>query len=164
MKFSTKKNGGQFFFGKKTKPGGGSEGGLVKDHTFPAFFFLHPSLITVKRGNIQLIWSIGCKKCKRLFALPENWKEYLGYLVQIYWSWLWWLCRFAFNNIFENNIISWDWETILWFNEYLPSLFSSGYFQYVVQIYKRGCYGSTSAMVVLEINQVLWRTRMILIC
>ena len=30
-----KKNGGQFFFGKKTKP----EGGLVKDHTFPAFFF-----------------------------------------------------------------------------------------------------------------------------
>ena len=37
--FSNKKNGGQFFSAKKTKPGGGSEGGLVKDHTFAAFFF-----------------------------------------------------------------------------------------------------------------------------
>ena len=36
--FSNKKNGGQFFSAKKTKPGGGSEGGLVKDHTFAAFF------------------------------------------------------------------------------------------------------------------------------
>ena len=37
--FSNKKNGGQFFSAKKTKPGGGgSKGGLVKDHTFAAFF------------------------------------------------------------------------------------------------------------------------------
>ena len=41
--FSNKKNGVQFFSAKKTKPGGGSEGGLVKDHTFAAFF-LTPSL------------------------------------------------------------------------------------------------------------------------
>ena len=50
--FFNKKNGGQFFFGKKTKPGdggGGSEGGLVKDHTFPEIFFLTPSL-TVTLG------------------------------------------------------------------------------------------------------------------
>ena len=40
--FSNKKNGGQFFSGKKTKPGGGSEGGLVKDHTFPLFFDTFP--------------------------------------------------------------------------------------------------------------------------
>ena len=39
--FSNKKNGGQFFPAKKTKPGGrgGSEVGLVKDHNFSAFFF-----------------------------------------------------------------------------------------------------------------------------
>jgi len=45
--FSNKKNGGQFFSVKKTKPGGGgwSEGGLVKDHTFP--LFLTPSLISL---------------------------------------------------------------------------------------------------------------------
>ena len=43
--FSNKKNGGQFFSCKKDQTrGGGSEGGLVKDHTFAAFFFLHPSL------------------------------------------------------------------------------------------------------------------------
>ena len=38
--FSNKKNGGQFFSAKKTKTGvgGGPEGGLVKDHTFAAFF------------------------------------------------------------------------------------------------------------------------------
>ena len=47
MKFSTKKMGVNFFPAKKTKPGGvgGSEGGLVKDHTFAAFFFVHPSLM-----------------------------------------------------------------------------------------------------------------------
>ena len=38
--FSNKKNGGQFFSAKKDQ----TEGGLVKDHTFAAFFFLHPSL------------------------------------------------------------------------------------------------------------------------
>ena len=38
MKFSTKKMGVNFFPAKKTKPGGGSEGSLVKDHTFAAFF------------------------------------------------------------------------------------------------------------------------------
>ena len=48
MKFSTKKMGVNFFPAKKTKPGGGgSEGGLVKDHTFAAFFFVHPSLISI---------------------------------------------------------------------------------------------------------------------
>ena len=38
--FSNKKMGVNFFPQKKTKPGGGggSEGGLVKDHTFAAFF------------------------------------------------------------------------------------------------------------------------------
>ena len=36
--------GVNFFPAKKTKPGGGSEGCLVKDHTFAAFFFVHPSL------------------------------------------------------------------------------------------------------------------------
>ena len=37
--FSNKKKGGQFFSEKKTNPGGGgSEGGLVKDPTFPPFF------------------------------------------------------------------------------------------------------------------------------
>ena len=40
-----KKNGGQFFSGKKDQTwGGGPEGSLVKDHTFAAFFFVHPSL------------------------------------------------------------------------------------------------------------------------
>ena len=43
--FSNKKNGGQFFSTKKTKPEGGSEGGLVKDHTFAAFFFCTLPLI-----------------------------------------------------------------------------------------------------------------------
>ena len=40
--FSNKKNGGQFFSAKKTKLGGGSEGVLVKDHTFAAFFLTLP--------------------------------------------------------------------------------------------------------------------------
>ena len=39
-----KKNGGKFFFLKKGKPGGGSEGSLAKDHIFSVFFFVHPSL------------------------------------------------------------------------------------------------------------------------
>ena len=48
-----KKNGGQFFSGKKdqTWGGGGSEGSLVKDHTFAAFFFVHPSLMIKKHQN-----------------------------------------------------------------------------------------------------------------
>ena len=33
------KNGVHFLFGKKANPGGGSEGGLVKDYTFSGFFF-----------------------------------------------------------------------------------------------------------------------------
>ena len=41
---SKKKLGVNFFVGKMTKPGGGSEGGLAKDHTFSRFFFLNPSL------------------------------------------------------------------------------------------------------------------------
>ena len=50
--FSNKKMGVNFFPQKKTKRGGGSEGGLVKDHTFAAFFFLHPSLkCTVSEGG-----------------------------------------------------------------------------------------------------------------
>ena len=41
--FCNKKNGGQFFSGKKDQTwGGGSEGSLVKDHTFAAFFFCAP--------------------------------------------------------------------------------------------------------------------------
>ena len=36
---SKKKWGSIFLFGKMTKPGGGSEGGLAKDHTFSCFFF-----------------------------------------------------------------------------------------------------------------------------
>ena len=42
--FSNKKNGGQFFSPKKDQTGGGSEGGLAKDHTFSGFFFRLPSL------------------------------------------------------------------------------------------------------------------------
>ena len=43
--FSNKKMGVNFFHRKKTKPGGGgSEGGLAKDHTFSGFFFRLPSL------------------------------------------------------------------------------------------------------------------------
>ena len=41
--FTPKKNF-NFFSGKKTIPGGGSEGGLVKDHTFYGYFFRQPSL------------------------------------------------------------------------------------------------------------------------
>ena len=37
--FSNKKMGVNFFLEKRPNPGGGSEGGLVKDHTFAAFFF-----------------------------------------------------------------------------------------------------------------------------
>ena len=43
--FFNKKNGGQFFSREKDQTrGGGSEGGLVKDHTFPEIFFLNLSL------------------------------------------------------------------------------------------------------------------------
>ena len=46
MKFSTKKMGVNFFLQKRPNRGGGGGpgGGLVKDHTFAAFFFVHPSL------------------------------------------------------------------------------------------------------------------------
>ena len=37
--FSNKKNGGQFFSAKKTKPGGGGPGGLVKAQYFCRIFF-----------------------------------------------------------------------------------------------------------------------------
>ena len=37
------KKWGQFFSGKEDQTRGGAEGGLVKDHTFAAFF-LNPSL------------------------------------------------------------------------------------------------------------------------
>ena len=37
--FSNKKMGVNFFRKKRPNQGGRSEGGLVKDHTFPAFFF-----------------------------------------------------------------------------------------------------------------------------
>ena len=36
--FSNKKKGVKFFPEKRPTRGGGSEGGLVKDHTFPLFF------------------------------------------------------------------------------------------------------------------------------
>ena len=42
--FSNKKMGVNLFPEKRPNPGGGPEGGLVKDHTFPPFFFLNPSL------------------------------------------------------------------------------------------------------------------------
>ena len=42
-----KKNGGQFFSGKKTIPGGGgAKGGMAKDHTSP-FFLVNLSLIGI---------------------------------------------------------------------------------------------------------------------
>ena len=44
--FFNKKNGGQFFSREKDQTGG-SEGGLVKDHTFPEIFFWIPSLTTI---------------------------------------------------------------------------------------------------------------------
>ena len=40
-----KKMGVIFFFGKNAKPGGRSEGGLAKDHSFSGFSFVQPSLI-----------------------------------------------------------------------------------------------------------------------
>ena len=36
--------GVNFFVWKNDQTGGGSEGGLAKDHTFSGFFFLNPSL------------------------------------------------------------------------------------------------------------------------
>ena len=45
--FSNKKNGGQFFPEKRLNPGGGAEGGLVKDHTFPLLFDTFPKKIIV---------------------------------------------------------------------------------------------------------------------
>ena len=62
MKFSTKKMGVNFFPAKKTKPGGGSEGSLVKDHTFAAFFFVHPSLMKmIIFEKIQLKFYVSTK-------------------------------------------------------------------------------------------------------
>ena len=46
--------GVNFFFGKKTKP----EGGLVKDHTFPAFFFCTLPLFDLL-GKIFICTSVG---------------------------------------------------------------------------------------------------------
>ena len=40
----SKKNGDQFFSGKRTMRGGGSEREMAKDHTFPAFFLTLPLL------------------------------------------------------------------------------------------------------------------------
>ena len=54
-----KKMGVNFFLEKRPNPGGGSEEGLVKDHTFPAFFFLHPSLRKIGLLKGTLIASIG---------------------------------------------------------------------------------------------------------
>ena len=45
----SKKNGGRFFSGKITIQGGGSEGGLAKDHIFSEYVFLNPSLIYLGR-------------------------------------------------------------------------------------------------------------------
>ena len=42
--FSNKKMGVNFFLVKYTKLGGGSEGGLAKDHTFSGLLFLNTSL------------------------------------------------------------------------------------------------------------------------
>ena len=50
MQFSTKKNGGKFFFVEKMPKGGGSGGGLAKDKTFSGFSFVHPSL-TISEGT-----------------------------------------------------------------------------------------------------------------
>ena len=44
---SKKKTGVNFFPGKMTKPGVGSEGGMAKDHTFSHYFLLTPSLINL---------------------------------------------------------------------------------------------------------------------
>ena len=60
--FFNKKNGGQFFSREKDQTGGGSEGGLVKDHTFPEIFFWTPSLNTsndADRLNVDI-----CRQAK----------------------------------------------------------------------------------------------------
>ena len=53
--FSNKKMGVNFFFGKKTTSAGvGSEGGMVKHHTFPHFFAPFPNYeILGKIGKYQ---------------------------------------------------------------------------------------------------------------
>ena len=63
--FSNKKMGVNFFPQKKTKRGGGSEGGLVKDHTFPAFFFCTLPLVN---DILQMEWNYK----PVFFNFPQN--------------------------------------------------------------------------------------------
>ena len=55
--------GVNFFHRKKTKPGGGSAGGLAKDHTFSGFFFRLPSLIMVEPMQVvvKFVTDATCK-------------------------------------------------------------------------------------------------------
>ena len=73
--FSNKKMGVNFFR-KKDQPegGGGSGGGLVKDHTFPVFFF-KPSLTQFirEKGTTFFCFSEeGCVSWKRGVACSEK--------------------------------------------------------------------------------------------
>ena len=59
--FSNKKMGVNFFRKKDQTGGGGSEGGLVKDHTFPAFFFCTlPLYILILEAFARISSSIFC--------------------------------------------------------------------------------------------------------
>ena len=53
--FSNKKNGGQFFSGKNTKPGGGVQGRFGKRPYFCTFFYLFPYLKSDEISNSQQI-------------------------------------------------------------------------------------------------------------
>ena len=48
--FFKKKMGVNFFLEKRSNPVGGSEGGLVKDHTFPPFFYTFPKVFMHRVG------------------------------------------------------------------------------------------------------------------
>ena len=64
-----KKNGGQSFSGKKDQTwGGGPEGSLVKDHTFPPFFW---TLRQVRNGRAGKIGACAWRFC--LHAGLANW-------------------------------------------------------------------------------------------
>ena len=63
-----------YIFHKNAKPGGGSEGGLAKDHTFSGYFFVHPSL-----SHIYSTQKIGRPYSDR-GALRPNATDFLVYI------------------------------------------------------------------------------------
>ena len=68
--FFNKKNGGQFFSREKDQTGG-SEGGLVKDHTFPEIFFLTPSLTDICQTSESFVKSVNLKYQRAEWIVPS---------------------------------------------------------------------------------------------